>query len=78
MLKILLTIAIIVAIYLFFIKRPKVAKEHQEQTEKEKNNLKIDEDIMVKCEKCDTFVSSKEAIISYGKFYCCKDCAEIR
>jgi len=78
MFKILLTIAVIAAIYFFLIKKPQVAKKYQERSEKEKNRPKVDEDIMVECEKCGTFVSSKEAIISDGKYYCSKDCARIR
>lgn len=43
---------------------------------KEKKN--IDGDTMVECSNCSVFVSQSEAIIKDGKFYCSKECAEIR
>jgi len=67
--KILLLIAIIAGVYHFFIKT-KPAKQNSNNSAK-----KDEEDIMVECEKCKTYVSSKEAIIKEGKFYCSKECA---
>jgi len=78
MLKILLTIAVIAGIYFFLIKKPQVAQKRQERAEDERRKYKDDEDIMVECEKCGTFVSSKEAVIVDGKYYCSKNCAGIR
>jgi uncharacterized protein len=78
MLKILLTIAVIAGIYFFLIKKPEVARKRRECAEDERQKPKDDEDIMVECEKCGTFVSSKEAIIVDGKYYCSKSCAGIR
>ncbi len=59
--KILLLAAVIGAIYYFFIKK--------------KPQLPKDSETMVECEKCGTFVSSKEAIIKNGRYYCSKECA---
>ncbi len=39
-----------------------------------KKNDKLISDEMVECPTCSTFVSSKEAIVSSGKFFCSKDC----
>ena len=39
-----------------------------------KKNDKLISDEMVECPTCSTFVSSKEAILSSGKFFCSKDC----
>jgi len=78
MLKILLTIAFIATVYFLLIKKPKVSQKRQERAEEEKRKPKKDEDIMVACEKCDTFVSSHEAIIVNGKYYCCKSCAGVK
>jgi len=59
--KLLLLIAIIGGIYYFFIKKkPLPSKES---------------DVMVECEKCHTFISSREAIIKDSKYYCSKKCA---
>ena len=32
---------------------------------------------MVECQKCGLFISSKDAIIKNGKYYCSKECAEL-
>ncbi len=59
----LLILALIVGIYYFFIRKP-----HRKESPKKQ------EEIMVKCEKCGIYVSSKEAIIQSGKYYCSKEC----
>ena len=35
----------------------------------------IEEDTLVECAKCGTFVTYKESIIVKGKVYCSKECA---
>ncbi|WP_201352510.1 PP0621 family protein [Hydrogenimonas urashimensis] len=77
MLKIVLTLAVISAVYFFLIKKPKVT-QHRQTRAAEKRKPKRDEEIMVECEKCGTFVSSHEAIIVDGKYYCSKTCAGVR
>ncbi len=60
----LILAAIIAGVYYFFIKA--------------KPSTKQDEETLVECEKCHTFVSSKEAIIKDGKYYCSKECAGVK
>ncbi|MCF6244813.1 MAG: hypothetical protein L3J43_07220 [Sulfurovum sp.] len=36
---------------------------------------KLDDDTLVECEKCDTYVTVKESIIVQGKYYCSQECA---
>lgn len=36
---------------------------------------KLDDDILVECEKCSTYVTVKESIIVNGKYYCSEECA---
>jgi len=36
---------------------------------------KLDEDTLVECEKCATYVTAKESIIVHGKYYCSDECA---
>lgn len=67
-LKLLLLIAVIYAVYLFFFKKslPKSSKksDHDEaQT-------------MVECSECHTYIDSSEALISNGKYYCSKACLD--
>lgn len=35
---------------------------------------KLDEDTLVECETCHTFVTLKESIIVNGKYYCSQEC----
>jgi uncharacterized protein len=37
---------------------------------------KLDEDTLVECEKCATYVTVKESIIVQGKYYCSDECVE--
>ncbi|WP_457594206.1 PP0621 family protein [Hydrogenimonas sp.] len=78
MLKIILTIAVIFAVYFFLIKKPAVKKRREERADAEAKKPGLDEEIMVECVKCGTFVSSKEAIIVDGKYYCSKSCAGVK
>ena len=60
----LLTILLIVAlIYFLFFK--KLRKKVDEQN-------KVDE--LVECQKCGTFCSRKDTILSNGKYYCSQEC----
>jgi uncharacterized protein len=38
-----------------------------------KKEVKV-EDEMLECPTCQTYISTKEAILSNGKYYCSKDC----
>ena len=78
MLKLVFTIAVIGAIYYFLIKKPQVTQKRQERAEAEKGKPKKDEEIMVECDKCGTYVSSHEAIIKNGVYYCSKECAGVK
>lgn len=42
---------------------------------KSKEEKKIEEDTLVECEACSTFVTTKEAIIAKGRYYCSIECA---
>ena len=55
--------------------KPKKA-EGTDRKPKNKNGDKSAE-VMVECAKCGTFISSKEALIKDGRYYCSKECAEL-
>ena len=56
-------------IYRFFGgKLPTLGKTVQEK--------KLDEDTLVECKKCGTYVTVKESFIVHGKYYCSKECKE--
>jgi uncharacterized protein len=73
--KFIILAVIIYIIYLTFFKKESVVarKEHKPRAKKEE-----DSEIMVECVKCGVFISSKEAIIKDGKYYCSKECAELK
>lgn len=57
-----------VLIYKFFGgKLPSINKNASEK--------KLDEDTLMECEKCGTYVTVKESIIVSGKYYCAPECA---
>jgi len=71
MLKWLLVIGVIAVIYFLFVKkRPAVAHGTPSQTKA------VDDDTLVPCENCGTFISIKEAFIKEGSYYCSKSCME--
>ena len=42
---------------------------------KSPHEKKLDEDTLVECETCHTYVTVKESIIANGKYYCSTECA---
>jgi uncharacterized protein len=66
-LRLLIFIIVGVLIYKFFGgKLPSIGKTPHEK--------KLEEDTLVECEKCSTYVTVKESIIAHGKYYCSKEC----
>jgi len=66
-LKLLIFAVVAVVIYKFFGgKLPSFTKNEHEK--------KLDEDTLVECETCSTYVTVKESIILSGKYYCSKEC----
>ena len=72
LLKILLVIAVIGVVYFFFIKKsmPLTKERHEKKKQKE------DENTMIECAACSTYISTSEAIVSSGKFYCSTECRD--
>lgn len=67
-LKLLIFAVVGLVIYKFFGgKLPTLGKSTEEK--------KLDDDTLVECEKCGTYVTVKESIIVHGKYYCSKECA---
>jgi uncharacterized protein len=50
-------------------------KKKEDTIPKGEDRKKIEEDTLVECEKCGTYVTYKESIIIKGKVYCSKECA---
>jgi len=69
LLKLLLVIGVIGAVYFFFIKKKMPLTE-----ERRAKKTSTDEETMVACEVCDTYVTTAEALSSNGKFFCSEAC----
>ena len=66
-LKLLIFAVVAVMIYKFFGgKLPTIGKSASEK--------KLDEDTLVECDKCGTYVTVKESIVVHGKYYCSRAC----
>ncbi len=63
---------IVYVIYVIFFKDKSVTNGSSSN----KKNKDKDSEEMVECCICGTFVSSKEAYIKEGKFYCSKECMQ--
>jgi len=66
-LKLIIFAAVGLLIYKFFGgKFPTLGKSPHEK--------KLDDDTLVECTKCHTYVTVKESIIVNGKYYCSREC----
>ncbi|NPA65408.1 MAG: hypothetical protein GXO11_00855 [Epsilonproteobacteria bacterium] len=68
MIKWLLVLGVVWAVYYFFIKQKSVSQKTQ--TKKEQTDAQE----MIECAKCGVYVELEEAILSNGKYYCSKEC----
>ncbi|GGD33970.1 hypothetical protein GCM10012288_04940 [Malaciobacter pacificus] len=66
-LKVLAIVVVLILVYIFFFKKSR----ESEITGNKKHEI---EDELVECPTCKTYVSSKESILSNGKYYCSKEC----
>jgi uncharacterized protein len=67
---ILKTLAIAVVLFIVYIV---FFKKNRERDIVKKKDIKF-EDEMVECPTCQTYISTKESVLSNGKYYCSKDC----
>ncbi len=63
MFKILILVGIILIIYILFFKKTK--------------DKSIESETMLECDKCGTYISSKEAVTKGDKHFCSSECARI-
>ncbi len=67
---ILKVLAIGVVLFLVYIILFKKDREKSVKKDRKDKN----EEIMVECPRCSTFVSKEEAILSNGRYFCSKEC----
>ncbi len=67
MLKLLLLIGIIVGVYYLFFKKKSLNPPSSDNSQ---------EEAMIPCAKCGTYVQAKETLKRDGKHYCSRECLE--
>lgn len=67
--KILTIGAVLAVVYFMFFRKDKVGDDRDGSD----SSLREDE-VMVECKKCGTFVSSGESMIKNGNYYCSEEC----
>jgi|SaaInl8_200m_RNA_FD_contig_41_282991_length_425_multi_1_in_0_out_0_2 uncharacterized protein len=71
----LLVIALVFgAIYYFFFRKPKTVEKSKKNPKKPKHDQI--EDTMIACPSCGTFVSTDDAFIKNGQYFCSKACMD--
>ncbi len=72
MLKYLVVIGVIAAVYYFFIKK----KPSVTTSNKADKSEKLQDNDMVQCTECGVYTEVNDAILSNGKYFCSKECLE--
>lgn len=77
--KILVALLVLLAMYLLFFKTGR-GDEQQISSKKKRRDKRAsspDEEVMLECHKCGTFISNKEAIIgTKGEYFCSRECLQ--
>ncbi len=69
-LKVLLVIGVIAAVYFLFIKKKPISTKDQGKDSKSQSND------MIECNSCGIYVDVNEALLSNGKYYCSQECID--
>jgi uncharacterized protein len=65
--KLLLLIGIGIGVYTLFFKKKSITSRPPDNNQ---------EEAMIPCAKCGTYVQIKETFMRDGKYYCCRECLE--
>ena len=71
--KLLLVIGVIAVVYFFFIKKSMPLTKERKSAKK---NIPKDDETMVECVQCGTYITTGEALTSNAKFYCTTECRD--
>ena len=75
MIKWLVVVGVIAAIYVFFIKKtPAVSKTNSTNNDDKKDTTPSND--MVQCSTCSIYCELDEALLSANKYYCSQECLE--
>lgn len=68
MLKLLLLVGVLVGVYYVFFKKKTLIPPSSDKSQ---------EEAMIPCAECGTYVQVKEALMRDGKYYCSRECMEV-
>lgn len=67
----IVVIVLIAVVYFLFIKSKPLSNKNET---KKKRSEKLDEDDMVECKKCGTYITLNEALLQDGSYFCSDEC----
>jgi uncharacterized protein len=71
--QILVIILVVLLVWFFFFRKKGI--NHKSRNKEDSNaKFKSSDRTMVECVRCGVYVSSDEAILSSGKYYCSSEC----
>ncbi len=77
--KLIILALVVYVVYMLFFKEGNLIDKMKEAAPKpSKKGNDPDVDTVVECQKCGVYVSIEEAILKDGKYYCSKECAEVK
>lgn len=68
----IVVLVLIALVWFLFVKKKPLPNEKASTTKKKKE--KLDEDDMVECISCGTYISLSEALLRDGKYFCSDEC----
>jgi len=75
MIKWLIVVGVVGAIYFFFIKKkPAVQKQNNTKNEEKKDEVQSND--MIECSTCSIYCELEDALLSNNKYYCSSECLE--
>lgn len=74
--KLIILAAVIYGVYILFFRNGNLVEKMAETKRKSEKNETVE--TVVECKKCGVYISTDEAVIKDGKYYCSNECAGIK
>ena len=74
--KLIILAAVIYGVYILFFRNGNLVEKMAQTKPKSKKNETVE--TVVECKKCGIYISTDEAVIKDGKYYCSNECAGIK
>ena len=76
MIKWLIVVGVVGAIYFFFIKKKPAVSSSNKKSDNEEKKDEVQSNDMVECSTCSVYCEIEDAILSNGKYYCSSECVD--